>query len=240
MGQETTRLREEIERTREDLTRDVDRLAEKTSPSRIIDRRIQRTRGRLAGLKDKIMGSPGYDDGYGYPAGYGSTAHRGGGQSRVESATHAARDAAGQVAQSAREGVSAAREQVSQAGDRAQDAVQEAADEVREQTAGNPLAAGLLAFGVGWLVSSLMPASEAETRAARRAGEVAREHVGPVVEQARQSAQEVGEHLRDHAQQSAAEVRDSAQEAAAQVRDSAQEATESVREEARTSVSTSG
>jgi hypothetical protein len=30
----------------------------------------------------------------------------------------------------------------------------------RRRTAGNPLAAGLIAFGAGWLVSSLLPASK--------------------------------------------------------------------------------
>src|SRR6476620_7792570 len=36
-------------------------------------------------------------------------------------------------------------------------AVQQAPDAVVRQTQGNPLAAGLIAFGVGWLVSSLLP-----------------------------------------------------------------------------------
>src|SRR5437868_12455688 len=77
MGEETARLRAEIDQTREDLTRDVDLLAEKTSPSKIVERRVQRTKRGIAGLKDKVMGSmPGSDDddeqyGYGYyePAG---------------------------------------------------------------------------------------------------------------------------------------------------------------------------
>jgi Protein of unknown function (DUF3618) len=242
MGQETARLRQEIERTREDLTRDVDRLADKTSPARIVDRRIRRARGRLVRLKETVMGTPDY----GYPGGYPSM----GGGSRVEWAAQSARETAGQVAESAREtagqvaeaareGMSTAREQVSQAGDRAQDALQGAVSGVREQTEGNPLAAGMVAFGAGWLVSSLLPASEAETQAAQRAAEVAREHGGPVVEQARQSAREVGEHLRDSAEEAAAQVRDSAQEAAGQVRGKTQEAAETVQEEARTSMSPS-
>ena len=43
MGEETARLRAEIDQTRDDLTRDVDLLAEKTSPSKIVERRVQRT-----------------------------------------------------------------------------------------------------------------------------------------------------------------------------------------------------
>jgi hypothetical protein len=71
MGEETARLRAEIDQTRDDLTRDVDLLAEKTSPSRIVERRVERTKRGLAGLKDKVMGTSGSDDdderhGYGY------------------------------------------------------------------------------------------------------------------------------------------------------------------------------
>jgi cell division septum initiation protein DivIVA len=206
MGEEAARLREEIERTRGDLTRDVDRLAEKTSPSRIVQRRVRSTRGRLAGVKERVMGTP--DD------------------RAWDRASGSAREGVSAAAEQAREGVSAAAEQAREVGGRAQEAAQEAVGGVREQTEGNPLAAGLVAFGVGWLVSSVLPPSEAETGAAQRAGQVAREHGGPVVEEAKQSARAVGEDLKEHAQ-----------DAASQVRDSAQDAAETVREHARSSVS---
>ncbi len=44
MGEETARLRAEIDQTRDDLTRDVDLLAEKTSPSKIVERRVESTK----------------------------------------------------------------------------------------------------------------------------------------------------------------------------------------------------
>jgi hypothetical protein len=216
MGEETTRLREEIERTRGDLTRNVDRLAEKTSPARIAGRRVQRARGRLAQLKERVMGGP--DDGEGYRrSGYGAAYSPGYEAPEYEAPGD---EAPGYEAPGYH--------QVSQAGDRAQEAVQGAVGGVREQTEGNPLAAGLVAFGVGWLVSSLVPATQAETEAVQRAGDVAREHAGPVIDQARQSAQEVG-----------GELKDRAREAAAQVRESTQDAAGAVREEARTSVQAS-
>ena len=142
MGEETARLRAEIDQTRENLTRDVDLLAEKTSPSKIAQRRVEKTKGALTGLKDKVMGTlPGSDDdderyGYGYYAPQGSSTSSSGGVGS---------------------------------------AVSGAVGTVREQAEGNPLAAGLVAFGVGWLVSSLLPASEAEQRAARRAVETLKE-----------------------------------------------------------------
>src|SRR3954463_11142492 len=75
MGEETARLRAEIAQTRENLTRDVDLLAEKTSPSKIVERRVQRTKRGISGLKDKVMGTFGSDDDdeYGYGSSYGSS-----------------------------------------------------------------------------------------------------------------------------------------------------------------------
>ena len=46
MGEETARLRAEIDQTRDDLTRDVDLLAEKTSPSKIVERRVREDQAR--------------------------------------------------------------------------------------------------------------------------------------------------------------------------------------------------
>ena len=89
MGEESARLRREIEQTRENLTHDVDVLAEKTSPSKIMERRVDRTKRGLSGLKDKVFGdhdddtSPadaGYDRyGYGgYTTGQGQQESGGG------------------------------------------------------------------------------------------------------------------------------------------------------------------
>jgi hypothetical protein len=176
VGEETARLRDEIEQTRDELTRDVDRLAEKTSPSRVVERRVHRARGRLVDVKEKIMGS--HD-----PAGVGQ----------------------------------GAREQGARVGEAAHGAV----SGVRERTEGNPLAAGVVAFGIGWMVSSLMPPSEAETHAAQRAGEAAREHGAPVLDQAKQAAQQVGADLKQQAVDAAEQVKDRTHEAAGTVREEA-------------------
>jgi len=50
MAEEPDRLRQDIESTRVSLTRDVDRLAEKTSPARVAQR-------RWTSVKEKVMGS---------------------------------------------------------------------------------------------------------------------------------------------------------------------------------------
>ena len=46
------------------------------------------------------------------------------------------------------------------------DTVKGAPDVVRQQTQGSPVAAGAIAFGVGFLVAALLPPSEPEQRAA--------------------------------------------------------------------------
>src|SRR4051812_49886372 len=85
MGEETARLRAEIDQTRENLTRDVDLLADKTSPSRIVERRVEKTKRGIVGIKDKVMGTVSSSDddepsGYDY---YGSGSTGGATRSRV-------------------------------------------------------------------------------------------------------------------------------------------------------------
>lgn len=61
----------------------------------------------------------------------------------------------------------------STAADSVTSTAQGAVDTIERQTEGHPLAAGLIAFGAGWLISSLMPASEKEARAAQQLVETA-------------------------------------------------------------------
>lgn len=84
---------------------------------------------------------------------------------------------------------------------------QSTSEAVRDQTQGNPIAAGLIAFGAGWLASSLLPASDAEKKAAS----TVEEHVaGPV----KQSAQDVAGNLKEPAQQAARSVQETTEDAA--------------------------
>ena len=59
-----------------------------------------------------------------------------------------------------------ATESVGHAAGDVKDAAGSAPSAVRRRTRGNPVAAGLVAFGIGWLVASLIPASSAEQQAA--------------------------------------------------------------------------
>ncbi len=86
---------------------------------------------------------------------------------------------------------------------------------------GNPLAAGMIAFGVGWLVSSLLPASRQEQRAAARVTGVARDTAQPLAQQAGQALSELKDDMRQPAQRAAERVRSAAAEAAGTVQDQA-------------------
>ena len=57
MAEEPDQIRDDIEVTRDRLARDVDRLADKTSPSRVVQRRWGGAKAQMRGLSDRVMGS---------------------------------------------------------------------------------------------------------------------------------------------------------------------------------------
>ena len=111
-----------------------------------------------------------------------------------------------------------------------QDKAQSAVGAVQSQTQGSPLAAGLVAFGAGMVISALIPASRAEAQAAQRLTETVKD--SPVMDEAKSVGQEIGENLKQSATEAAQEVKGTAQEAAANVKDEGQAAAQSVKEEA--------
>jgi cell division septum initiation protein DivIVA len=117
---------------------------------------------------------------------------------------------------------SSARDTVASTASSAADMAGSAPDLARQRTRGNPLAAGLIAFGAGWLVASLLPATETEQQAASQVKDLAAEKGRPVVQQLSQAGQEAAQELRESAQQRAQSVRETATDAASTVRDEAQ------------------
>lgn len=99
------------------------------------------------------------------------------------------------------------------------DAVQSATGTIEDRTRGNPLAAGVIAFGVGWLVSGLLPATKVEERAGGKVREVATEHGGAVTEQVRSVASDVAEQMKEPAREAAQSVQERAREGAQTVTD---------------------
>lgn len=203
-------IRRQIEDTRRELSYDVDALNEKVNPARVVDRRVSAAKGRVSNLKERVMGS----------------AHE-----TTSSAQGIASNAAGSVQNAA----SSAADTVQGAASSAAEAVQQAPDTIVRQTQGNPLAAGLIAFGVGWLVSSLLPASEKEKQLAQQAESAVRENKDALLEPAKQAAQEIGEQLKPAAQDAVESVKATAQDAASTVKEEGKSAAADVQGQAQQS-----
>lgn len=203
MADDPDEIRGHIEQTQQELSGNVDALTDKISPQQMMKRRAGRARSAMTNVKDKIMGT-------------------------AASGTSSAGDTVSSAAATGRDKMTSA---ASSAGDTvtsAADAVQSAPETARQRTEGNPLAAGVIAFGAGWIISSLLPASTPERQLAAQAKDTAVEKGRPVAEQLGEAAQEMKEHLRVPAQQSAESVKTTAADAASTVGDQAQSAASGV------------
>ena len=104
---------------------------------------------------------------------------------------------------------SSVRETASTVGDKASEIPQM----LRERTEGSPLAAGLVAFGVGVVFSSLLPPTRREQCLAGQVREKVTEHGDELKQQATLIGQEVKENLREPAQEAVESVKSTATEA---------------------------
>jgi ElaB/YqjD/DUF883 family membrane-anchored ribosome-binding protein len=138
----------------------------------------------------------------------------------------------------------AGRHAVEQVGEQAREVAGDVADTVRHgpevvgrQTQGNPVAAGLIAFGVGLLGASLIPATDLERRAGQRLAEHGGELVDPVrrplAESARQLKDDLGGSMSDAAQQVKQRAAQGAQATAEQTRSSTQATVDETRDAVR-------
>ena len=104
----------------------------------------------------------------------------------------------------------------------AQSATTSALTRVREQTAGSPLGAGLVAFGIGFLVAAAFPATEPEIAAADRVTDA----LEPAKDAALDAARTVADDVKQGAAEAAEEVKSTAAAAAGTVvEDAKQQAT---------------
>src|SRR3712207_312417 len=118
-----------------------------------------------------------------------------------------------------------------------QGGAQTAVSSTQDRVQGSPLAAGLVAFGAGMVIASLIPASQREADAAHRVVETAKDKGQPLLDDAKQAGQQLGQDLKERATDAAQQVKDSATESAQQVKDEAQSSAESVKSEAQPSSS---
>ncbi|MGI5479984.1 DUF3618 domain-containing protein [Streptomyces lavendofoliae] len=188
MGATPQELRSDVEYRRAHLARNVDLLADKVTPGRVVRRKAGSARSRLSGVKERVMGTT---------------------RDAADSLTQSAHGVAGSAGDTASSAVQTVQETAGQAGE----ALQQAPEQIKRQTQGSPLAAGLIAFGAGMLTAALLPTTSAEERAGQRLREHSDELLEPVKQQAVQAAQEVKEELREPAAQAVESVKSTAQDA---------------------------
>jgi gas vesicle protein len=188
MSETPEEIRARIERTRAEVSGDVDALAEKVSPSSAVNRQTTRVKAAMHDMKDRVFGADDRDPGM------------------VGDIGHGIRDTAEHVG----------------------DDVRHTAERAVRKAQGNPLAVGLIAFGVGALVASMLPSTSKEQELAGKVKEQAQ----PLVDEVKDVAKEAGEHLKEPAQQAAQAVKETAMDAGQHVKDEAQSAADDVRSDA--------
>ena len=206
-------IRRDIERTQTHLSTDVNALSDKATPGRIVQRRVGRARAAAGRLKDRVMGSDPTPSYYGGAPGGRFGQADSSVTDTASSAASSVADTASSAASSVSDAASGAASTMSDAASSVATAVQEAPQVARRQAQGNPLAAGLIAFGAGWLVSSLLPASRREQQLAEQARDKATELGQPLAEAAKQAATEVKDNLQEPARQAVESVKSTATEA---------------------------
>ena len=160
---------------------------------------------------------------------------------KVSSAVFGVKDKAGSAVLGVKDAVMGGASQAQSTGDAALkttgEAISSAPQMAQQEAQGNPLAAGLIAFGAGWLAGSLLPA----TRAERQAAHTLKEQASPLAQEVSNMTKETAQSLQGPAREAAAQVKSKAAEAvqtvkeegssaAAEVADTARDGAQNVRE----------
>lgn len=210
-------IREDIDRTRDEMEGTLTAINDRVNPQRVVDRRKGRMRQRWTSFRSSVMGSE------------GSSSSSSSWRDRtpdVSGRTDEARQSMG-------ERTDQAKQAVSERADQARQAVSDAPQQVQQQTRGNPLTAGMIAFGIGTLVGSALPDSQAERRAAREAAD--RVDVEGAKQRLTDHAKGVQESVQERARDAAEDIKGSARDAAQDVKGQAQQEGQRVKDDAKQS-----
>lgn len=205
--QNPEQIRADIEATRARLGSDVDAVAEKVTPERVVERQKDKVRskvqGTVQGVRERVMGSS--DDSEFTVGGYST------GDLKDEAAFRA---------------------------EQARGAVQNAPAAAKAKTRGNPLAAGLIALGAGWLIGSLLPSTQKEQELVADAADRVQPHAQHAVESVKEAAQEVAQDLKEPAQEAAQSLKETAQSGAQEVKSQGQSEAQQLKSSAQDSAQT--
>ena len=112
------------------------------------------------------------------------------------------------------------------------DTAQNAASSTQERVEGAPIAAGLVAFGAGLVLASLIPASDKEARAAAKVLDVAEEKAGPLVDEATAVGRAVAHDVADKASEAVQTVKEAAAESSERLASEGRSAVDETRSDA--------
>jgi hypothetical protein len=101
-------------------------------------------------------------------------------------------------------------------------------DAIKQQASGAPLGAGLVAFGIGFIVAAAFPATQPEQDLAERAQDAIEPVKGAIAE----TGQHLASDLKEDATQAVGEIKDTASAAAADVTDTAKEQAAAAKDDA--------
>jgi gas vesicle protein len=203
------RLRAEAAMQRQAIATDLELMGDRVSPARIAERRKAQFRNRIQGARDSVFGTsdktrPSYQA---YQQAY--------------EPSYPPRESSGQWDQDSDSGQSL--------GDRASGALEAAKertpDSLGEVTEGNPIAAGVIGFGVGLLAATLIPSSRDEQRAANKL----QSHLDDAATGLGRTGREAVENVKPQAQEAVQDLTQSAKESVQAVKDDAQSSVESVK-----------
>jgi hypothetical protein len=190
MSMDPNQIRASIEDTQDDLGRNVDALTDKVNPRRAAQQRVERARGTWQKVRENVMGT-----------------------------ASDARDASMHARDTAMHARDVSQSRLSDASSAAGERLHTMGNKTQQQAQGHPLAAGLVAFGLGILASSLLPASPSERRMAGQLRNKASEHSGELKQQATGMARQAQDNLREPAQRAAESVKSKAGQSASALRD---------------------
>jgi hypothetical protein len=198
-------LRARLDLQREQLDDTIDQIGERVVPGRVVRRKRAQVRNRLTDLRDRVMGNdePDYPgDAYYYGGRHDADRYDAG---RYDDGHHYG-ERMSEAGDRVREQASVAADRVREQASSAAETVSHAPEALRRQTRGNPMAAGLIAFGGGLLAAAVIPETRREQQMARR--------MQPELESATSAlaatGREMAEEMREPAEEAMEAVKESA------------------------------
>ncbi|GAC1503866.1 MAG: hypothetical protein NVS1B14_09500 [Vulcanimicrobiaceae bacterium] len=207
MGKSADELRLEIEQTRGELGNTFNAIEDRVSPKRVLMRKTERIRATMKSMKDMVMGTE---------------------ERLVEAAKHGGEVIGDKVGLAASKIGDAASETTHKLADGASvvaDAAHAAPGAIKRRTTGNPLAAGLILFGAGAVIASLLPSSKKEREVAGQLKDKAE----PLTRSAIEAGKSLTQDIKAKAATAAKEVTDHAAAAAGSVKEEAARQAESLK-----------